>query len=242
MFTNYELMTYKYKYLCPWTEPFYNLIRASGSGDGQVEAFERLSIIYTTLSTYDSWYSYWGTVWVTVGKLIRNSEIVMGHWILLPCQGQYMSTTDLWLTSVWSVGWSDTGALAIHDVHWYAMLAFFWSALWVYFPGVEVTFPDRGTFLGWAKRNGWMLWLCAKLEGWANSPNFRTTIMKRVDLHVCFKHAIFQISESMYNIYSILNVTCSIMLAKICKDVPQTDNSDMHLFDRGVYEYQHVSM
>ena len=24
-------------------------------------------------------------------------------------QGQYMSTTDLWLTSVWSVGWSDTG-------------------------------------------------------------------------------------------------------------------------------------
>lgn len=34
-------------------------------------------------------------------------------------KGQYMSTTDLWLTSVWSVGWSDTG--------------------------VEVTFPDRGT-------------------------------------------------------------------------------------------------
>ncbi|CAK9024057.1 unnamed protein product [Durusdinium trenchii] len=34
-------------------------------------------------------------------------------------KGQYMSTTDLWLTSVWSIGWSDTG--------------------------VEVTFPDRGT-------------------------------------------------------------------------------------------------
>ena len=64
--------------------------------------------------------------------------------------------------------------------------------------------------------------------------------MKRVNLHVCFKHVIFQISESMYNIYSLLNV--SIMLAKICKDVPQTDNSDMHLFDHGVYEYQHVSM
>ncbi|CAJ1401123.1 unnamed protein product [Effrenium voratum] len=34
-------------------------------------------------------------------------------------KGQYMSTTDLWLTSVWSIGWGDTG--------------------------VEVTFPDRGT-------------------------------------------------------------------------------------------------
>ncbi|CAE7225797.1 CTSD [Symbiodinium natans] len=34
-------------------------------------------------------------------------------------KGEYMDTTDLWLTSVWSVGWSGTG--------------------------VEVTFPDRGT-------------------------------------------------------------------------------------------------
>jgi len=34
-------------------------------------------------------------------------------------KAQYMSSTDLWLTSVWSIGWSGTG--------------------------VEVTFPDRGT-------------------------------------------------------------------------------------------------
>jgi len=34
-------------------------------------------------------------------------------------RGNYMTSTDLWLTSVWSIGWSDTG--------------------------VEVTFPDRGT-------------------------------------------------------------------------------------------------
>ena len=34
-------------------------------------------------------------------------------------KGDYMSTTELWLTSVWSIGWSGTG--------------------------VDVTFPDRGT-------------------------------------------------------------------------------------------------
>ena len=30
-------------------------------------------------------------------------------WANSDCQGQYMSTTDLWLTSVWSIGWGDTG-------------------------------------------------------------------------------------------------------------------------------------
>lgn len=105
--------------------------------------------------------------------------------------------------------------------------------------GVEVTFPDRGTFLGCfytKETNG----CCDCLQSWKGEQVHRISGLRSWNVliynvwFIAFYHGMF-LNQCTF----ILNV--SIMFAKMCKDVPQTDNSHMHKFDCGVYEH-HVKI
>lgn len=99
----------------------------------------------------------WGTICVTGNCRETHRNSARQRWATGSCcQGQYMSTTDLWLTSVWSVGWSDTGALAFHCA--LICCVFYWkknampgkTSLWLFLKHSQVwRSPSRTVARSW---------------------------------------------------------------------------------------------
>ena len=192
--------------------------------------------------------SCWGTIWVT-GNCRGNSPQQRDSDGPLDLAARVSTCPPPTFGS--RVFGQLVGATQVHwlsTVRWYAAFFIekkcnagknFTLILPETFSGVEVTFPDRGTFLGcfYTKETDGC---CDCLRSWKGEQVHRISGLRSWNVliyNVCF--IVFYHGMFLNQCIFILNV--SIMLAKICKDVPQTDDSHMHKFDCGVYEH-HVKI